>query len=394
MPRIRKKLRRNELTGWRVSGLASGILVGLVTLLLLARESNTGSSSRNTSIALLELQQQPLLTLAQMGSHSSQRNDIDSINTMATTVTASTICKENPYRTSLSPGHSFESTKHKAQTWLSNQTAIYHDIQARSDGRHNHIRFDAFEVMAPCNYTCTGSCRHDTSKIVCGIETLQPGCMIYSIGGNNDWTFEEYMYDKTPCEIHTFDCTGPKERFEIPSRITDRHQFHHVCLSTENRSPVEHPELVQHGKRVYGVIGEMNTLQTIQKKLGHSRLDLLKIDIEGFEWPIFECWSELSSSSSSSSGIATPTQSSSLANDYGVGVGVALPMQILVEVHYRTHVQGLWTTRGVDWKNEQDIINFQAHLLRMGYAVAVRDDNQMCRHCTELTLLRYDCSSS
>lgn len=72
---------------------------------------------------------------------------------------------------------------------------------------------------------------------------------------------------------------------------------------------------------------------------------------------------------------------------------VVLPMQILVEVHYRTQMKGLFRTASVDWKNETDFIELQAHLLRMGYSVAIRDDNPHCRHCTELSLLRHKCNN-
>ena len=98
---------------------------------------------------------------------------------------------------------------------------------------------------------------------------------------------------------------------------------------------------------------------------------MLKLDIEGYEWPIFESWPELANLEASSK--------------------VALPMQLLVEVHYRTQMHELWPEIGVIFKDEIDIVELQAHLLRMGYVVANRDDNAECLHCTELTLLRHKC---
>ena len=66
-------------------------------------------------------------------------------------------------------------------------------------------------------------------------------------------------------------------------------------------------------------------------------------------------------------------------------------MQLLVEVYYRTQMHELWPEIGVIFKDEIDIVELQAHLLRMGYVVANRDDNAECLHCTELTLLRHKC---
>lgn len=39
--------------------------------------------------------------------------------------------------------------------------------------------------------------------------------------------------------------------------------------------------------------GEMWTLLQMQQKLGHTRIDMLKMDIEGFELNIFDSWPEL-----------------------------------------------------------------------------------------------------
>ena len=45
----------------------------------------------------------------------------------------------------------------------------------------------------------------------------------------------------------------------------------------------------------------------------------------------------------------------------------------------------------VDWKLAADLVELQARLIRMGYAVTYRDDNAKCKHCTELTLMRVRC---
>jgi hypothetical protein len=58
--------------------------------------------------------------------------------------------------------------------------------------------------------------------------------------------------------------------------------------------------------------GEIWTLLEMQQRLGHKRIDLLKVDIEGWEFPLFESWPELS----------LPKDSE----------GILLPMQLLVEV--------------------------------------------------------------
>jgi hypothetical protein len=127
---------------------------------------------------------------------------------------------------------------------------------------------------------------------------------VYAIGGNNQWEFELDVVKQTPCVVYTFDCTGPRDRFQVPNH--DRIIFEHICLGT-------HQEDAQSDCASNGKCGSTMTLQTIQERLGHNKAaDLLKIDIEGYEIPLFLSWKD--------------------ASQY--------PKQILVELHYMTQYQG------------------------------------------------------
>jgi hypothetical protein len=154
-----------------------------------------------------------------------------------------------------------------------------------------------------------GACRDDTSKIVCGLEELNKEatiktdtCIVYSIGGNNQWEFELDILSRTTCDVHTFDCTGPRSRFQVPNN--PRLHFHHACLSA-------YPELVGEPRPGF-MRGQIWTLLKMQQRLGHKRIDLLKVDIEGWEFPLFESWPDLYRTKESER--------------------ILLPMQLLVEV--------------------------------------------------------------
>lgn len=252
--------------------------------------------------------------------------------------------------------------------WIDHKLEIERNLTSQNiDLKWDHGRFDAFHVMGDCSRDCIGGpCRRDRSKIACGAdyEHLEAPCVVYSIGGNNYWSFETDLLNKTPCTIHTFDCTGPITRFHKPD--DPRLHFHHVCLGTENKpAPANTSDAVRNVP-----YGEFWTLEKMQKTLNHTQIDLFKMDIEGYEWQLLESWPTLFDVRSSS---------------------VQLPMQILVEVHYRTHVQELTLSRTHDFKFPTDMVRLQLHLLQLGYAVLVRDDNSRCKHCTELTLVRIRC---
>jgi len=207
-------------------------------------------------------------------------------------------CHANPYHNALTT--SLENVSAQIHHWLDHERTLFGaralDPKYRS---HTHSRFFPFVPMAPCkeeHLECVGGkCGTDLAKTLCGLqehlETRRTTdsdsaipCVIYSIGGNNLWGFELDLLKRTPCEIHTFDCTGERERFQVPENTTRIH-FHHVCLTAYSKNGKYEPD--------GNMIGESWTLLEMQQKLGHSRIDVLKVDIEGWEWPLFHSWPEL-----------------------------------------------------------------------------------------------------
>jgi hypothetical protein len=267
------------------------------------------------------------------------------------------LCMENPYIPSLNS--SLAEVAKRMDKWLDEETSIEKMLRADPDStEHTHKRFEAFQAMAQCNKTCVGGqCGSDASKQVCGLDSLQAPCIVYSIGSNNNWSFENDVLRKTSCEVHTFDCTGDRSRFKVPSH--ERLHFHYACLGAKNK-PARGKEF-----------GDFWTLDKIQTSLNHSRIDLLKMDTEGYEWPIFHDWPLLTE-------IKSPSH--------------VLPMQVLVEIHYKSQMKELAADTS-DFKFVTDMVQLQSRLLKMGYATVVYDPNSFCKHCVELSLMRIRCLS-
>ena len=271
------------------------------------------------------------------------------------------ICRQNPYMDFVQP--SFEEIATKMDSWLDREQEIEKHLVGIGE-KHNHDRLQVFEEMGTCDKTCVGGkCSEDESKILCGMDVIKEPCVVYSIGGNNMWDFERDLLKRNPnCEVHTFDCTGQKSRFKVPENI----HFHHVCLGVKNVPAPANPTSYNENS----VVGEIWTLEKMQSTLGHSRIDLLKMDIEGYEWPLLGSWPELFDIRSSSA---------------------VLPMQIAVEVHYQSQMEELSVSPSIDFKHSTDLVRLQSHLLKMGYATIINDLNPSCPHCTELTLMRIRC---
>ncbi|XP_045185360.2 probable methyltransferase-like protein 24 [Mercenaria mercenaria] len=93
-------------------------------------------------------------------------------------------------------------------------------------------------------------------------------CIVYSFGSNFMFGFEIDVLKKFKCEIHTFDPSSPVAGHHIPQSIN----FHLIGLSDTDST---------------NKLGwKMRKLSSIRKSLNHTDtiLDILKLDIEGYEW--------------------------------------------------------------------------------------------------------------
>ena len=100
-------------------------------------------------------------------------------------------------------------------------------------------------------------------------------CLIYSIGSNNEFSFEEHMHALFPhCEIHTLDHT-----VAAPSNPPFVN-YHSWGLSNVDEGSVNYV-----GDRVVLNNGAIYSFPTVMKAMGHEKrtVHTLKIDIEGFE---------------------------------------------------------------------------------------------------------------
>jgi hypothetical protein len=114
----------------------------------------------------------------------------------------------------------------------------------------------------------------DGGKWVCDpyrITQNKQSCLVYSVGSNNDFSFEEGVWQdvSSECEIHTFDPTIGNHPSNLP--VGKNIRFHPWGLAPEND-------------------GADKTLSSIIQELGHTGrdIDILKIDCEGCEWKTYK----------------------------------------------------------------------------------------------------------
>ncbi|KAI9004377.1 methyltransferase domain-containing protein [Hyaloraphidium curvatum] len=100
-------------------------------------------------------------------------------------------------------------------------------------------------------------------------------CIVYSLGSNNQFGFEESVKKMTGalCDVHTFDCTGA---WTNPSTT-----FHSWCLGIAPKTP-----MVANGREVPA--SSYKNLVEITSELKHEYVTILKMDIEGAEYTVFD----------------------------------------------------------------------------------------------------------
>ena len=167
----------------------------------------------------------------------------------------------------------------------------------------------------------------DGSRFLCSSSTFatRKPCIIYSIGSNGDFGFEEFLLQETQsCTIYTFDCTmGQTPAYNSSfEKLKDKHWFHPWCLSAQDGVPNSN----------------YMTLATIHERLKHSwgTLALLKMDIEAFEHKV----------------LANFQKSDRF-----------LPEQLILEVHSTTEpISGAYR-----YKSIGELTLFLLQLMRLGY---------------------------
>lgn len=128
----------------------------------------------------------------------------------------------------------------------------------------------------------------DGGKWVCDAHKFaaKKDCVVYGFGAGADISFEEAMA-ALGCQVHVFD-PNPKSVARFGELAKGKKvgagsvTFHPVGLGPVSREAGTAMKLEIDGKPV-----EVRTLDDLAKSLGHSHVDLLKMDIEGSEWGAF-----------------------------------------------------------------------------------------------------------
>jgi FkbM family methyltransferase len=129
-------------------------------------------------------------------------------------------------------------------------------------------------------------------------ERIRPESIVYSLGVGDDISFDLSIIRKYGVHVHAFDPTPQAIQWIGSQKLPDEFHFYDFGVSDydghaqlnphENPRDVSHTILEKPETAHNGVNVKVHSLGTIMNMLGHKRIDILKMDIEGAEYGVIQ----------------------------------------------------------------------------------------------------------
>jgi len=123
--------------------------------------------------------------------------------------------------------------------------------------------------------------------------------VVYSLGVGDDISFDLALIAKYNLQVHAFDPTPQVAGLWSKKQLPENFVFHGHGIDNFNGEADFQPILKKHEDRIscHSTLAKkgadsgsfkvrMKTLGDTMKELGHTRIDILKMDIEGSEWTV------------------------------------------------------------------------------------------------------------
>ena len=133
-------------------------------------------------------------------------------------------------------------------------------------------------------------------------DAIDSDSIIYSLGVGEDVDFDKDLIKQFGVTVHAFDPTPNSIEWLKATDVSENFEFHPHGIATLDGELKLYPRVNRRGRKskvMYTLVNEGNaqddavtinvkTLPTVMSELGHQRVDLLKMDIEGAEFDVLD----------------------------------------------------------------------------------------------------------
>ncbi len=132
------------------------------------------------------------------------------------------------------------------------------------------------------------------------LDGVDADSVVYAFGAGTDISFDLDLHARTGAEVHIFDPTPRSIEWVRQQVLPEGVHFHDFGVGAADGTVTFYPprrESSSHfspvrryaGGSVDGeIVAEVRSLRSIMDRLGHARIDVLKIDIEGGEYDVID----------------------------------------------------------------------------------------------------------
>lgn len=130
------------------------------------------------------------------------------------------------------------------------------------------------------------------------LEPLGPDSIVYSVGLGEDISFDLALIEQTGAQVHGFDPTPRSIAWVKSQELPETFTLHELGLGgkdgelefnpPENPAHISHTLLDRPETAGQSIKVPIRKITTVMAELGHARLDVLKLDIEGSEYEVIQ----------------------------------------------------------------------------------------------------------
>jgi FkbM family methyltransferase len=127
---------------------------------------------------------------------------------------------------------------------------------------------------------------------------LGPESVVYSFGVGEDVSFDVALIERFGMQVHAFDPTERSLQWVSTQNLSPNFRMNAAALGTYDGTArffkPKNPKFISHSTQAHDRVSDdsvevqMRCLRTLMQERQHSRLDVLKLDIEGSEYNVLE----------------------------------------------------------------------------------------------------------